>query len=47
MTMATELDRRAGKLKKQPEIEEIEEETADINGSPSSDTSDHTITASE
>ncbi|XP_041371870.1 cAMP-regulated phosphoprotein 21-like isoform X3 [Gigantopelta aegis] len=45
MTMATELDRRAGKLKKQPEIEEIEEE-ADINGSPSSDTSDHTITAS-
>ncbi|XP_046329709.1 cAMP-regulated phosphoprotein 21-like isoform X5 [Haliotis rufescens] len=45
MTMA-ESERRSGKtpLKKQPEIEEVEEGDEETNGSPNSDVSDTTIT---
>ncbi|XP_067687345.1 cAMP-regulated phosphoprotein 21-like isoform X2 [Haliotis asinina] len=45
MTMA-ESERRSGKtpLKKQPEIEEVEEGEQETNGSPNSDVSDTTIT---
>lgn len=41
-----ESERRSGKtpLKKQPEIEEVEEGDEETNGSPNSDVSDTTIT---